>query len=279
MRVLLFGATGMVGSGVLLECLADPAIQSVLAVGRSASGRTHPKLRELQHSDFRNVEPLRSQFGGLDACFFCLGVSSLGMDEATYTRLTYDLTLAVATLLVAVGPKLTFCYVSGVGTDSSERGRVMWARVKGRTENALLGLGFQAAYMFRPGFIRPVKGARSKTGWIQALYTGLSPVISLAAALASGRMVTTALVGQAMIQVVQAGYPKAILEPPDIIQAARSHTLTTESGWPASAGSLRGALAYFRLSRSCPLPQPTPLRPWPWGPPSIAQDPGPPLGR
>jgi uncharacterized protein YbjT (DUF2867 family) len=223
MKVLLFGATGMVGSGVLLECLEDPAVQSVLAVGRSPTGRAHPKLREIQHTDFANFEPLRAQFLGLDACFFCLGVSSLGLDEAAYTRLTYDLTLAAAQTLIAASPALTFCYVSGVGTDSSERGRVMWARVKGRTENALLGLGFRAAYMFRPGFIRPVKGARSKTGWVQALYTGLSPLIGLAALLAPGRMVTTAIVGQAMIEVAGAGYPKRILEPPDIIEAARRH--------------------------------------------------------
>lgn len=219
MNVLLFGATGMVGSGVLLECLEDRAVESVLAVGRSSTGRTHPKLQEVRHSDFANFEPLRARFVGLDACFFCLGVSSLGLDEATYTRLTYDLTLAAARTLVAVSPGLTFCYVSGVGTDSSERGRVMWARIKGRTENALLGLGFRGAYMFRPGFIRPVKGARSKTGWVQAFYTALSPLIGVAALLAPGRMVTTAILGRAMIEVARAGYPKRILEPRDIIEA------------------------------------------------------------
>lgn len=222
MNVLLFGATGMVGSGVLTECLEDPAVTSVLVIGRTPTGRSHPKLRELEHRNFLDFAPLRGEFAALDACFFCLGVSSIGMDEATYTSLTFDLTLAAARTLVAVRPELTFCYVSGVGTDSSERGRVMWARVKGRTENALLGLGFRAAYLFRPGFIRPVKGVRSKTGWVQAIYTGLSPFIALAAALRPGRMVTTEIVGQAMLQVAAAGYPKPVLEPADILAAARS---------------------------------------------------------
>jgi uncharacterized protein YbjT (DUF2867 family) len=165
LKILLFGATGMVGAGALLECLADPRVESVLSISRSPTGRTHPKLREVMRADFFTYDDLRADFAAADACFFCLGVSSVGMSEADYTRLTYDLTLAAARAMVAVNPRLTFCYVSGVGTDSSEEGRTMWARVKGRTENALLALPFTAAFMFRPGFIQPVNGVRSKTRW------------------------------------------------------------------------------------------------------------------
>src|SRR5476649_1638795 len=138
MRPVLFGATGMVGSGVLLECLADPRVESVLSISRSSTGRTHPKLREIVHADFSNVDALRAEFASCDACFFCLGVTAVGLDEAEYTRLTYDLTLAAARSMAAANANMTFCYVSGLGTDSTERGRTMWARVKGKTENAIL---------------------------------------------------------------------------------------------------------------------------------------------
>ena len=151
MNVVLFGATGMVGAGALLECLADPRVTSVVVITRSPTGRAHPKLREVVHADFFNYEPLRADFASADACLFCLGVSSIGLSEDEYTRLTYDLTLAAARAMADANRKMTFCYVSGVGTDSTERGRTMWARVKGRTENALLALRFKAAFMFRPG--------------------------------------------------------------------------------------------------------------------------------
>ncbi|HEY3157729.1 MAG TPA: hypothetical protein VGJ78_02115, partial [Vicinamibacterales bacterium] len=144
-HAVLFGATGMVSAGVLIECLEDPRVQSVLAIGRSPTGRWHPKLREILRTDFFNYDGLESEFASCDACFFCLGVTSVGLDEAEYTHLTYELTTAAANAMAAVNRNMTFCYVSGVGTDSTERGRTMWARVKGRTENAILALPFKAA--------------------------------------------------------------------------------------------------------------------------------------
>jgi uncharacterized protein YbjT (DUF2867 family) len=216
MRAVLFGATGMVGAGVLLECLADPRVASVLAVGRSATGRTHPKLREIAHTDFFNFDPLRSDFASCDACFFCLGVSSVGLGEAEYTRLTYDLTLAAARAMATANAGMTFCYVSGVGTDSTERGRTMWARVKGKTENAILALPFRAAFMFRPGYIQPVKGVRSKTAWYQAMYNVFGPISALLQRLLPNQITTTANLGRAMIAVAASGYSKRILYPGDI---------------------------------------------------------------
>jgi len=149
MKVVIFGATGMVGSGVLRECLEDPGVESVLVVVRNSTGISEPKLREVVHRDFLDFGPIRPQLAGLDACFFCIGVTSAGMQEADYQRLTHDVTIAAAQALLAVSPGLTFCFVSGQGTDSTERGRVMWARVKGKAENALLRMPFKAAYMFR----------------------------------------------------------------------------------------------------------------------------------
>lgn len=216
MKVLLFGATGMVGAGALLECLADPRVESVLSISRSPTGRTHPKLREVIHPNFFAYDDLQADFASSDACFFCLGVSSVGMSQAAYTRLTCDLTLAAAGAMVAVNPRLTFCYVSGLGTDSSEQGRTMWARVKGRTENALLALPFKAAYMFRPGYIQPVKGVRSKTGWYQAFYTVAAPLSPIIQRLLPQVSTTTANLGRALIQAAAVGYPKRILAPRDI---------------------------------------------------------------
>jgi uncharacterized protein YbjT (DUF2867 family) len=210
-KVLLFGATGMVGAGTLLECLADSRVTSVLAVTRSPTGRTHPKLREVLHADFFNYESLRDDFAARDVCFFCLGVSSIGLKEADYTRLTYDLTMAAARVMAQVNPKMTFCYVSGVGTDSSERGRTMWARVKGRTENALLGLPFKAAFMFRPGYIQPIGDVQSKTGWVQTAYDILAPFYPLVHRLLPDNTTTTAILGRAMIQVALGGYSKSIV--------------------------------------------------------------------
>jgi uncharacterized protein YbjT (DUF2867 family) len=206
----------MVGAGALLECLADPRVESVLAIGRSPTGRAHPKLRDVILPDFFAYDALRADFASSDACFFCLGVSSVGMSEAAYTRLTYDLTLAAARAMVAVNPRLTFCYVSGAGTDSSEQGRTMWARVKGRTENALLALPFKAAFMFRPAFIQPVKGVRSKTGWYQAIYTMIAPLSPILYRLFPQVSTTTGSLGRALIQVAAVGYSKPILYSPDI---------------------------------------------------------------
>jgi uncharacterized protein YbjT (DUF2867 family) len=213
-NVVLFGATGMVGAGALLECLADPRVRSVLAITRSSTGRTHSKLREILHTDFFNYEDLATEFATCDACFFCLGVSSVGKAEAQYTRLTYDLTLAAARAMVSANPRMVFCYVSGVGTDSTERGRTMWARVKGKTENALLALPFAAAYMFRPGYIQPSGGVRSRTSWVQAAYTVLAPLYPVLRPVLGGT--TTANFGRAFIQVAAEGYPKRILYSRDI---------------------------------------------------------------
>jgi uncharacterized protein YbjT (DUF2867 family) len=216
MKILLFGATGMVGTGVLLECLADDRVTAVMAIGRSPSGRAHLKLSDVLHQDFLHFESLQPQLAGYDACFFCLGVSSLGLDEAAYTRITYDYTLAAARACLAANPAGTFCYISGAGTDSTERGRSMWARVKGRTENDLLALGFRRAYMLRPGFIQPVKGVRSKTGWYQAFYTVLTPLSPVIRALFPGIATTTSAVGRAMIRLGLEGYSKPIITTRDI---------------------------------------------------------------
>ena len=216
MKVLLFGATGMVGAGALLECLADPRVESVVAVGRSSTGRVHPKLRHVLHQDFFAYDALRADFAAADACLFCLGVSSVGLSEPAYVHLTYDLTLAAARAMADVNPRLTFCYVSGAGTDSSEQGGRMWARVKGRTENALLALPFTGAYMFRPGFIQPVNGVRSKTRWYQALYSVAAPLYPVLHAVFPGATTTSANLGRALVQVAHAGYVRPILHSRDI---------------------------------------------------------------
>ena len=216
MKVMLFGATGMVGAGVLQECLLDPRVTSILVVGRQTCGIMHPKLQEILHADFFNYSDIQQQFADTRACFFCLGVSSVGMAEEAYRHLTYNLTLAAARSMLAVNDQLTFCYVSGAGTDTTERGRMMWGRVKGATENALLRLGFKAAYMFRPGFIQPLKGIRSKTRWYQAIYTALGPLLPFLRRVAPRYVTTTEAIGRAMIRAVVNGYPKPILETEDI---------------------------------------------------------------
>ncbi|HJP58633.1 MAG TPA: hypothetical protein VJ865_01485 [Gemmatimonadaceae bacterium] len=215
MKVLLFGATGMVGDGVLHECLADPRVASILAVSRSALSITHARLREIRRKDFFDYRDLSSELEDVDACFFCLGVSSIGMSEKDYHHLTYDLTLSAASALAAAHPNATFCYVSGEGTDSSERGRRMWARVKGKTENALLALPLDA-YMFRPGFIRPRPGARSKTRWYRLAYAILNPLYPLLSKLAPRHMTTSENVAHAMLAVADVGYEKRVLENLDI---------------------------------------------------------------
>ena len=205
----------MVGAGVLTECLESPWVQSVLAVGRRPCGVTHPKLREVIRSDFFDYSEATADLTGYDACFFCLGVSSAGMKEIEYHRLTYELTLAAAEALVDLNPGLTFCYVSGEGTDSTERGRFMWARVKGKTENHLLRMPFKG-FMFRPGFMQPLKGVRSRTKLYQAFYTVLGPFYPLLRRLAPRHVTTTENVGRAMIAVAARGYRKRVLENPDI---------------------------------------------------------------
>ncbi|MDM5326712.1 NAD-dependent epimerase/dehydratase family protein [Neobacillus sp. CF12] len=214
MKVLLFGATGMVGQGVLRECLLDETIQSVLSVGRNATGQHHQKLQELKHDDFMNLANIKDTLTGYDACFFCLGVSSVGMSEEEYRKISYDLTLSVAHTLVKLNPTMTFIYVSGTGTDSSEKGRVMWARVKGKTENDLLKLPFKAAYMFRPAVILPLHGVKSKTKLYQFFYNLMGPIYPILKKFDS--ITTTEQVGRAMIKVAKSGYQKAHLENTDI---------------------------------------------------------------
>jgi hypothetical protein len=201
---------------VLRECLLDAEVESVLAVVRNPTGQRHAKLHEIVHDDFLDFSRIESQLAGYDACFFCLGVSSLGMSEEQYRRLTYDITLAAARTLAKLNPQMVFIYVTGRGADSSERGKLMWARVKGKTENDLLKLPFKAAYMFRPAGIQPLHGIRSKTGWVQAIYVGAAPLWSLLNRLAPTYMTTTEQVGRAMIKVAREGYPKPVLESDDI---------------------------------------------------------------
>ena len=216
MKVVIFGATGMVGQGVLRECLIDPGVESVLAVGRTLTGQSHAKLHELQHADFTDFSAIEPQLGGYDACFFCLGVSSIGMDAERYRHLTYDITMAAATTLAKLNPGMVFTYVTGRGTDSSEQGSLMWARVKGKTENDLLRLPFKAAYMFRPAGIQPLHGVRSKVGWINAVYLICAPILSAFHRFFPQYMTTSEQLGRAMIKVARDGYPKRILESEDI---------------------------------------------------------------
>ena len=216
MKVILFGASGMVGQGCLRECLIDPGVEAVLSVGRGPAGQQHAKLREIVHGDFTDFSAIESELSGYDACFFCLGVSSLGMDAERYRHLTYDLTMAAATTLAKLNPGMVFTYVTGRGTDSTEQGSRRWARVKGKTENDLLKLPFRAAYMFRPNGIQPLHGVRSKTGWINAVYAVTAPLLSWMVRATPNHMTTSEQLGRAMIKVARSGYPKPILESEDI---------------------------------------------------------------
>jgi len=221
MNVLLFGATGMVGQGVLRECLLDPEVSRVLSIGRSATGQTHAKLRELVVPDLFDYSAVMQQLSGFDACFFCLGVSSVGMKEDAYRRITYDLTLAAAKVLVKLNPQMTFVYVSGASTDSSERGPQMWARVKGATENALMRLPFKAAYMFRPGVIQPLNGVRSKTALYRWIYVIANPLFGLLHRMAPRHVTTSEALGRAMLVVAKRGAPQPLVENADISALGR----------------------------------------------------------
>ena len=216
MNVLLFGASGMVGQGVLRECLLDPGVASVVSIGRSATGVSHPKLREIVHADLTNYAPIESELSGFDACFFSLGISSAGLNEEQYSRITYDITLRAAETLARLNPAMTFVYVSGQGTDSSEHGRSMWARVKGRTENALLRLPFEAAFMFSPGIIVPRFGARSRTALYRIPYALTRPLLPLLLRAFPNHVLTTDEIGRAMIVVARHGASKPVLETADI---------------------------------------------------------------
>ena len=216
MKVIIFGATGMVGQGVLRECLLDRDVAAVLTVGRSATGQVHDKLREIVHGDLMNLGPIEDALAGYDACFFCLGVSSVGMKEAGYRRVTHDLTLAAAGLLARRTPGMTFVYVSGAGTDSTGKGRSMWARVKGETENALLALPFRAAYMFRPGYIQPLHGIVSRTRLLRVLYAVVGPLYPVWKRLFPKHVTTTERIGRAMLAVARRGAPRPVVENADI---------------------------------------------------------------
>ncbi len=205
----------MVGKGALLECLDSPHVDSILLVNRNSVGITHPKVKEIIHKDFYDWSAIRDQLKEYNACLFCMGVSSAGMKETEYTRLTYDLTLGFAKEVLAANPEMTFCYVSGAGTNSEMNSRMMWANVKGKTENDLMSLGFKNAYMFRPAFIQPLKGIRSRTALYQAIYNIMRPFYGLLKRF-PGSVTDTTTLGQAMIGVCVDGYPKKILESSDI---------------------------------------------------------------
>ena len=214
MKVIITGASGMVGEGVLHECLTDSSIDQVLVIGRKPCGTNHPKLKEILHNDFFDISPVADKLKDFDACFFCLGVSSVGMKEEKYHHLTYDLTVSFAEVLKKESPKITFCYISGSGTDSTEKGRSMWARVKGKTENKLLSM-FENVYMFRPGYMQPTKGLNNTLGY----YKYLSWAYPLLRALFPKFVSTPAELGQSMISVAKKGYDKKILEVGDIRRA------------------------------------------------------------
>lgn len=215
MKVLIFGATGMVGQGVLRECLRDPDVELVVTVGRTCTGIHDPKLREIVHRNLLDYAGMEASFEGFDACFFCLGVASSGMNEADYERVTYSFPLAAAELLSRLNPAMVFIYVSGSGTDSSEKGWSMWARVKGRAENALLRLPLNA-YMFRPGFIEPLDGIQSKTPMYRRFYKVAKPILPMLRRALPSQILTTREIGQAMLIVAKRGYAKRVMETKDI---------------------------------------------------------------
>jgi uncharacterized protein YbjT (DUF2867 family) len=234
MKVILFGASGMVGQGVLRECLLDVDVESVLVVVRSKMEQSHPKLREVIHRDFLDFAVIEGELAGFDACFFCLGVSSVGMKEEDYRRVTYNFTMAAARTLVRLNSGMTFVYVSGTGTDSSEHGRSMWARVKGQTENALLALPFKAAYMFRPGVIVPLDGIQSSTRVYRIAYVLIGPLLPVVNAMFPKFVTSTRKMGLAMIAAARRGAAKRVLETADINALAEKSGPTR----PAQAGSL-----------------------------------------
>lgn len=222
MKLILFGATGMIGQGVLRECLLDPEVDLVATVGRTAAAAQHAKLRQIVHRDLRRYEAIESELAGFDACFFCLGISSTGVSAEEYERVTYGITVAAAEVLARLNPRMTFVYISGAGTDTSEQGRIGWARVKGKTENALLRMPFAAAYMFRPGFIQPLHGATSKTAAYRIFYTVLGPVLPVLRRAFPNSILTTEQIGRAMLAAARHGYEKRVLESRDIRALARA---------------------------------------------------------
>lgn len=222
MKVIVTGATGMVGKGVLLEALDHPQITEVLSIGRRSLEMNHPKLKELIHKDFSEFESVAEQLKGYDACYHCMGVSAAGMKEDQYTKMTYNFTMALADVLHHQNAKMTFTYVSGQGTDSTEKGRSMWARVKGKTENDLMKMGFAQVFAFRPGGIIPLRGIQPSSKLYRILINNLTWLIKLVKKLAPNSIVNTTQIGLAMINATLYGYPKRIINPKDILALADS---------------------------------------------------------
>jgi len=223
----------MVGQGVLRECLLDPEVETVIAIGRNATVQQHEKLYEIVHNDLSDLSAIEGKLSGYDACFFCLGVSAVGMNEEAYRRVTYDLTISVARTLAKLNPTMTFIYVSGASTDSTESGRMMWSRVKGKTENALLQMPFKAAYMFRPAYIQPLHGVQTKTKWYRAVYAMMGPLYPVWKVLFPKYVTTTECVGRAMLKVAKRGATKSVLENQDINRICRDGS-STDSGPPVT---------------------------------------------
>jgi hypothetical protein len=217
-KAIITGTTGMVGEGVLHECLQDPLVESVLVINRKACGYDHPKLKEIIHSDFYNFSAIENQLKGYNACFFCLGVTSLGKKEDEYYKLTYTLTMSLAIPLSKLNPDMTFCYISGASTDSTEKGSSMWARIKGKTENDLMKLPFKKVFAFRPGFIKPVKGLKNT----QKVYTYIAWLYPIGRVLAPSKFCQLKEIGLAMIHSVNSKEDRKILEGNDIIEMAKA---------------------------------------------------------
>lgn len=216
MKVIIFGASGMIGKGVLLECLDDARVKGVLTIGRSKLDLDHPKLQQIVHQDFTDFSTIKDQLSGCDACFFCLGISAAGLSEQDYRKITYDYTMAAAHMLYELNPEMTFAYVSGQGTDSSERGRMMWARVKGKTENDLMKLGFKKAIMFRPGAILPLRGIKSRTKAYQFMYDYFTWLLKTIQVFSPNAITDTTRIGKAMIHAHTKGTDGTLLTPKDI---------------------------------------------------------------
>jgi hypothetical protein len=219
-RAIITGATGMVGEGVLHECLLSPQVEAVLVINRKPCGVVHPKLKEIIHKDFFDFSSIENQLSGYNACFFCLGVSSVGIKEPEYYKMTYTLTMHVAQTLSKLNPGMTFCYVSGRSTDSTEKGKMMWARVKGKTENDLMKLPFKQVFAFRPGYMHPTKGLKNTLSF----YKYFSWMYPFLRAVLPQYVSTLKEVGLAMIHTVD-GYPKNILEVKDIVELAKRNTI------------------------------------------------------
>jgi uncharacterized protein YbjT (DUF2867 family) len=219
-KAIITGSTGMIGRAVLLECLDNPYVSQVLVINRRSSSMKHEKLKQIIHEDLFNLSSIRNELSGYNTCFFCLGISSAGVSEDEYKHITYDLTLSIAKTLLEMNPGMTFCYISGAGTDSSEKGRSMWARIKGKTENALLDLKFKDSYMLRPAFIQPRKGVRSRTKMYNVIYTLMIPLYPAMKYLPK-YFTDSVLLAKTMICVAQSGYDKKIIENAEINEIAR----------------------------------------------------------